>query len=170
MDEGPLVAKSKSHSVVKKKPKAKLAGGRRDHAVTAKKKELFLKGLAEGLCVVDAAAAASTNRHMLYRLRKMQTPEGIEFAKAWDDAYDVGTDVLEQEVERRGLKGIDEPVFYQGTQVATKKAYSDNLLMFMTKARRPSKFRESVDMTNSDGSIAKAFAAAVRAANGMDER
>ena len=142
---------------------------KRTRSVTEKKIEMFLEALREGHCVIDAAEIADSNRHSLYRIRREDSPRGRQLAIDWDQAYDDGTDHMEKEVERRAIKGIDEPIFYQGVKVATKKVYSDNLLMFMSKARRPKKFRDNVDMTNSDGSMVAAFAAAVRTVNGMAE-
>jgi hypothetical protein len=50
--------------------------------------------------------------------------------------------MLEDEAKRRAHDGIDEPVFYQGEKCGVVRKYSDNLLIFMLKARRREKFSE----------------------------
>ncbi len=42
------------------------------------------------------------------------------------------------EAHRRGIDGIDKPIYYKGVRVDTIKEYSDNLLMFIAKKRDPS--------------------------------
>jgi hypothetical protein len=46
--------------------------------------------------------------------------------------------------------------------VGQEQEVSDTLLIFMLKARRPEKYRDRYDMTNSDGSL-RAFAEAMQA-------
>lgn len=48
-----------------------------------------------------------------------------------------------RELFRRGVEGIDEPVFFQGKQVATKRAYDTPALIALAKARMPKRFREN---------------------------
>jgi hypothetical protein len=64
------------------------------------------------------------------------------FARAWEDALEQGTDSLEDEARRRALQGVEKPVFREGRQVGTVTEYSDTLLIFLLKARRPEKFRD----------------------------
>ena len=49
---------------------------------------------------------------------------------------------LEDEARRRALQGVEKPVFREGRQVGTVTEYSDTLLIFLLKARRPEKFRD----------------------------
>jgi hypothetical protein len=60
-------------------------------------------------------------RRSFYRYR---SPD-LEFAKAWDEAYEVGTDLLEDVALERAV------------------AESDLLLIFQLKARRPWKYRDN---------------------------
>lgn len=64
------------------------------------------------------------------------------FAQAWDAALELGTDALEDEAVRRAYHGTDKPVYQGGKQVGTVREFSDTLLIFMLKARRPEKFKE----------------------------
>ncbi len=73
------------------------------------------------------------------------------FATAWDEALDAGTDALEDEAVRRAHEGVEEPVFYQGEEVARVRKYSDNLLMFLLKGRRPERFRERTEISGPGG-------------------
>ena len=58
-------------------------------------------------------------------------------------AKELFTDFMEEEIVRRGFKGVDRPIIYQGKlKKATYKEYSDNLLMFEMKKRR-SEYRDS---------------------------
>lgn len=103
---------------------------------TVKSQNVFLEGLAEGMAVGDAAKLAGVSRSLVYRWRK--TDEA--FATDWDDAYQCGADVLLAEAQRRGIKGVREPVFHQGKVCGGVQKYSDTLLMFMMKARDPLRF------------------------------
>ena len=65
------------------------------------------------------------------------------FAAAWDDVVLRTTELMEVEAVRRGMVGVEKPVFQQGRQVGTIREYSDLLLMFMLKSRRPEVYREN---------------------------
>lgn len=142
----------------------KLRGGRRPalaNKLSVEKKLEFLSALCDdGLTVFDAANRIGVSRVTLYKHRGLDP----EFAAAWDKAYDDGTTVLEAEAQRRAVQGITEAVYNKGVVVGHVQKYSDLLLIFLLKARAPQRFRDNIDVTNSDGSIAAAFAAAVRKA------
>jgi len=63
------------------------------------------------------------------------------FAAAWDDAVNQGTDVLEAEALRRAKDRFNEPRFYEGDVCGHVRKYSDTLLIFLLKARRPEKYQ-----------------------------
>src|SRR5262245_61740375 len=105
---------------------------------TPEKRAAFLAKLAEGGSVNAAVTAARIGRTMAYEWRAADA----DFATAWDQAVEAGTDALEDEAVRRARDGVDEPVFYQGQQCGTVRRYSDTLLIFTLKARRPEKFKE----------------------------
>ena len=54
----------------------------------------------------------------------------------------MGTDALEDEALRRAFHGSERPVFQGKELVGYVRDYSDTLLIFMLKARRPEKYRE----------------------------
>jgi hypothetical protein len=61
----------------------------------------------------------------------------------------MGVDALEEEALRRGVEGVLEPVWYNGEIVGHRRKYSDNLLMFMLKGRRPETFRDNASVEHS---------------------
>jgi hypothetical protein len=119
----------------------------------------FLEALATGVTHTTAAKLAQVSRTTPYRL----CDQDPDFTAAYKQALDAGADMLVDEVRRRAFEGVDEPVIYQGQMQGswvdgegrpasaedegarfiplTVKKYSDNLLMFLVKARRP-EFRD----------------------------
>lgn len=87
---------------------------------TDEKKRLFLASLAEGNSVARAARDIGYSRTQVYEWRKTDP----EFAMAWEDAIEAGTDELEDHAVQRAKDG------------------SDTLLIFMLKARRPERYKE----------------------------
>lgn len=115
-------------------------GSRRKIINTEDNREKFLEALAEGKTVLDAAKQIGVNPKTVYRWREADK----KFADAWADAYLIGNDALEEEAQRRAVGGVEKPVFYQGVQVGTVREYSDTLLIFLLKARNPSRYCERV--------------------------
>ena len=115
---------------------------------TPKKREKFLVALRDGQSISDACKASNVARRTAYNWRDSDK----DFAAEWDDALDEGSDLLEDEAKRRAVDGVDEPVFYQGQEVARVKKYSDTLLMFLLKGRRPEKFKDRHELMGKDGS------------------
>ena len=81
----------------------------------------------------------------LTRLRK----DSINVDENVADAVEFAADALEVEARRRAVDGVEEPVFYQGDEVATVTKFSDGLLRDLLKANNPEKFRERVDLNHS---------------------
>lgn len=116
---------------------------------TPKKKAAFLEALAQTASVCRACQLARLGRRTVYDWRDADP----DFAKAWDAALERGTDALEDEAVRRAFQGTLKPVYQQGLRVGTIREYSDTLLIFMLKARRPHRFRERhlLEHANADG-------------------
>jgi hypothetical protein len=74
---------------------------------------------------------------------KQWVKEDPKFAAAVEQASEEAADRLEEEARRRAEAGYDEPVFFRGEQCGVIRRYSDNLLIFLLKACRPQKFRET---------------------------
>jgi hypothetical protein len=99
--------------------------------------------------VTGAAKAAGVGRSTVYERRKADR----EFATAWADIEERSTELLEREAYRRAAVGTDKPVFQGGEQVGTIKEFSDVLLIFLLKARRPATYREQhkIEHSGPDG-------------------
>jgi hypothetical protein len=87
---------------------------------TRSKDAKFLAKLADGRSVNSACKAAGYVRRSVYDQRKIDP----EFAEAWDDAYEQGSDKLEDDT-------------------ADAAEQNDILKMFLLKARRPDKYRDN---------------------------
>ena len=125
-----------------------MATGGKRHEFTEEKREVFINALREGYTVVGAAKLAKANRQSFYDFKN----ENEAFAGKWDVAYEEGTDLLEAEAHRRGVEGVSKPVYQGGKLVGHVQEYSDTLLIFTLKARRPGKYRDNIDVKHS-GSI-----------------
>lgn len=118
--------------------------------VVTRRKELMLKYLAEGWSVRHSCEKSGCTPPTLTEYRKRDP----DFDAACSEAIEMGTDALEDTALMRARFGVDKPVFYQGEECGTIREYSDQLLMFLLKARRPEKFTERMRQTleNPDGS------------------
>ena len=106
----------------------------------------FLAALAEHCNVRAACRAAGVGREAAYDLRRADPA----FAAAWETALEEGVELLEEEVRRRALHGVSEPVFYRGAECGTIQRYSDTLAIFLLKAHRPKVYRDSAAGTDDD--------------------
>jgi hypothetical protein len=82
----------------------------------------FLATLREGWPVGTAARFAGIHRSNAYRRRKADP----DFAAAWDDAFETGTDFLEEQAIRRAME------------------HSDHMMVMMLRARRPETYGEKL--------------------------
>lgn len=98
--------------------------------------------------VTWALKKAKAGRGWVYRWRQ----EDPDFRDVFEEARKCGIEVLKDEAHRRAYEGINEPVFYQGEEVARIRKYSDTLLMFLIKQADPS-YREhfQIDHGNASG-------------------
>jgi hypothetical protein len=90
--------------------------------LTAEKKDKFLATLARGGSVSRAAAAIGVSRNCLYIHRR----EDPEFLAAWEDAYEQGTDRIEDVALELATTG------------------SVPLVIFLLKSRRKDVYSEKV--------------------------
>ena len=82
----------------------------------------FLRALSEGSTITAAAREAGITRMTAFNHRKADK----EFAEAWEQAFEAGTDVLEEVANRRA------------------RQHSDMLLLALLKARRPDVYKERI--------------------------
>lgn len=122
--------------------------------LTLRRREKFLARLREGFSILAACEASGLNRRVAYRHRETDP----EFASAWDEALEEGTDRLEDEARRRAVDGVEKVVVSAGAIVEILDpetgcksplmvtTYSDRLLVKLLEARRPAKFRSGVQV------------------------
>jgi len=110
---------------------------------TPEKDRKFLDLIAGGSTVFDACSAAGYGYSQLYQYRKSDPA----FDAAWDDANEAAIQRMEKEADRRSVDGIEKPIYYQGVKVDTIREYSDTLLMFRLKAKRPELYRDRTDVS-----------------------
>lgn len=110
-------------------------------------KEAFLAQYRAVGNVSGACRAAKVGRTTVYDWQKADA----DFRAAFADAELEATDLLEQECRRRALVGVEEPVYQGGAKVGTVRKYSDVLLIFLLKAKRPTEFRDRVEHTGKGG-------------------
>lgn len=97
--------------------------------------------------VRDACKAAEVGRSTAYD-RRAKDPE---FRQAWDEIIDATTDTLEREAYRRATLGVEEPIYYKGQEVGKVRRYSDTLLIFLLKGRKPDVYRDRFEHTGAGG-------------------
>jgi hypothetical protein len=118
---------------------------------TEKWKQIFIEELARSGNVLLSSRKAGVSRTTVYLARK----DDPAFADNWDDAMDEAVDLLEAVARGRAVNGIDKPIYRGGVQVGTIREYSDTLLIFLLKAHRPERFRDSYDVAKAIDAITK---------------
>ncbi len=83
----------------------------------------------------SAAIAAGLT---VWAVDRWVTTDLYSFKKRREMALQVYDDMLDAEIDRRAVEGVDKPVIHKGEITGTYKEYSDNLLMFRRKQRDPS--------------------------------
>lgn len=99
----------------------------------------FLAHFADTGNATLSARKAKVNRQYVYRYRG----ENEWFAELWKQAEAEAVEVMEGEAHRRAVKGCLEPIFHAGRKVGTVKRFSDTLLIFLLKARKPETYRDN---------------------------
>lgn len=102
----------------------------------------FLSALADTGVVTDACRAADISTSTAYGLRSTDA----DFAAAWEQAREDAADTLEREALRRAVRGVQEPVVYQGQLTPVWARHADG---------RP--VMESYDAFDKDGAPSQAY-------------
>lgn len=110
-----------------------------------KDRETWLEAFRAAGTVTGACKRTGIGRRTVYDWRQRHE----DFAIAWADVEEETTERMEREAIRRGMEGVDEPVWHRGEEVGAVRKYSDTLLIFMLKARRPEKYRDNVHVQHS---------------------
>lgn len=134
------------------------------HKFSAKRsravEEAFLDGLRGGWSVKKSAWSADISSETARQWRRDSEatcdPETSiykdDFALRWLAADQDGVDVLEDEAHRRGVEGVDRPVYQGGVMVGTVTEYSDTLLNLKLRGKRPGVYNtERHELTGANG-------------------
>jgi hypothetical protein len=111
------------------------APGRRDGFDLARKKT-FLKALAKGATLADAARAARVSPRTVYNHQDRDP----NFAAACRAAVEVSAPKIELAAYERGVIGVEEDVISYGKHVGTRTKRSDALLQTLLKGSNPDKY------------------------------
>jgi hypothetical protein len=123
--------------------RAPLPAERRKRRIAKKDRVRFLEALAAGWAVRHAAKLAGHGFQRWYELRD----EDEDFAAAWAEAIEQGTQRLEDEALRRAVDGYDEETFNgEGELVRRVRRYDGALLQTLLKGRRPDVYREGANV------------------------
>lgn len=118
-------------------------GMRRSWPGVANRKQLaFLAAFRVTANLTLSARVARVHRATVYRWQEHDDAFGLAYQQAEQES----TDLLEAEAFRRAYEGVysEKPIVRDGAVVATTTEiqYSDALMTFLLKARRPGKYRE----------------------------
>jgi hypothetical protein len=107
----------------------------------------------EGSFIGRACEAVGVSRQAIHK-HQMKDPE---FARQVEVARSVGAGVIEDEAMRRGVEGVEEPIYQGGKLVGTVRRYSDSLLLALLRAHLPEKYteRSKTELTGADGGPVK---------------
>jgi len=127
---------------------ARKAKGSTQDATTAKaaSQERFLEAYAKIATITGACAATQIGRRTHYHWMR-----DAAYKARWHEADTEATERLEQEARRRAMVGTEKPVFYKGQVCGHIREYSDVLLIFLLKGRKPEVYRERYEHTGPDG-------------------
>lgn len=117
-----------------------------------RRREIFLRKLAQNGVVTDACDAANVSSKTVYSL----ADRNPVFRRQMEDARTKAIDRLEREAFRRAVDGVPDIVVSNGKVVRHKgkvlfrTVYSDRLLAILLRAKKPQEYRDNIDVT-SDG-------------------
>lgn len=106
---------------------------RPSQAFTDHRKEQYLLELSRTGQIVASAYVVGVCKQTITNHRD----KDVAFADAVLEAIDRYRDSIDAEIRRRGVEGVEEPVFYQGRVAGWVRKYSDALLIEHAKAHDP---------------------------------
>ena len=76
-----------------------------------------------------------------------------KYVEAYEAALEPANGVLEDEMRRRAIDGVAEPVYYKGDVCGSIQKYSDTLAIFLAKGAMPDKYKErhATELTGAGG-------------------
>lgn len=119
---------------------AKARTHRRTHKENADWKPSWLAAFETTGMVMAACKQVGVGRSTVYEARQRDE----DFACAWADVEEATTERMEREAYRRSTEGVPREIYHRGEVVGEELQFSDTLLIFMLKARRPERYRDNV--------------------------
>ena len=104
-------------------------------------KKIFLEAFRKTGRVTESAHKAGVSYYTI-RDHKDKDPY---FKCLYSEAYQEYCDSIRKEVHRRGVEGVDKPVFYKGVVVGKVREYSDRMLELEAKRHMP-EYRDKIDV------------------------
>lgn len=103
-------------------------------------REAFLRALDETGMVTAACDATGIPRRTAYNWRDSDEA----FRERWTDIVERTTEQMEREAQRRAVEGWTEREIFDedGNTIGEVRKYSDTLLIFLLKGRRPDVYRD----------------------------
>lgn len=123
----------------------------RHDAITPERRRRFLEALAATGSVSEAARQAGASRQSFYALRARN--DQPDFCRAWDYAMAGATQILADAAYERAIDGVEEPVYWRGELVGTRRRYNDALLLQLLRVRDPHQFAPLPDLRGLDRTL-----------------
>jgi hypothetical protein len=108
--------------------------------ISSPQKRAYLCALVSRWHFEAAAAAAGVEGRTGYNWRADKSD--VVFQAAFERAGELFVERAEAELWRRGIEGVEKPVYQGGELVGTVREYSDTAAIFMLKGAKPEKYRE----------------------------
>lgn len=103
--------------------------------------DAFFAAFEDSGLVTEACRRAGVGRSTVYDRRHNDE----QFAERWADLEEEVTERMEVEAKRRAVEGVERRSYDKdGNLIREEQVYSDTLLIFLLKARRPNTYREHV--------------------------
>lgn len=119
---------------------------KKDTRTKRQQQKNFLAELEKCGNITAACKLAKIDRKAVYRWK----PDPA-FLVEYKEALSMGIDAIEDEATRRAFEGVKKPVFQQGKRVGYVQEFSDTLMIFLLKGRRPEIFKDRHELTGKDG-------------------
>lgn len=105
---------------------------------TPERQIAFIDALAQTACIEDACREVGMGVSSAYTLR--QRCDAAPFRNAWDAALQFGVKRLSDVAFSRAIYGVENPVFFQGEQIGTRRQFDERLTMFILRYRDPVRY------------------------------
>jgi hypothetical protein len=100
---------------------------------TSEQKDNFLRYLEKTCNAAEAARLVGKKAVAAAALRQTDA----QFAADWTETENALLDLLEAKVIKRAMKGVKRGRYYRGEKIGADRFFSDQLALFLLKARRP---------------------------------